>query len=200
MKHISLLILIILFPFIIGISLSKSDKAQKQSSNSSVVYPEHLAGAYTGGFGEETCRSCHFDYPLNPENGKLILSGIPEIYEGGKKYEIEIRVERENLRLAGFQLTSRFSDGSQAGIFEYDKADITTTPATGDSVNYLQHTASGTETQEKSIKTWTFHWVAPQKTSEKILFHIASNAANGDASEFGDFIYAKEAELFPSGK
>jgi len=199
-KHLSLLIFIILWPFVIGISLSKTEKVQKNTLPARFEYPEHLAGPYTGGFGEETCRSCHFDYPLNPEGGKLKLSGIPEIYESGKKYEIEVRVERESLGLAGFQLTSRFPEGTQAGTFEYDKVHITTTPETGDSVTYLQHAATGTEPQEKGIKIWTFHWIAPQKASGTVLFHIASNAANGDASEFGDWIYAKEVEILPAEK
>jgi len=200
-KHLPLLIPAVLFPFMIGIFISEPGKLSPPDSVfNSAAYPEHLVGPYTGGFGEETCRSCHFDFPVNPENGDLVLKGIPEVYEQEKNYTIEIRVKRNDLGLAGFQFTSRFPDGSQAGNFKYEKDHITVTPDISDSVVYLQHAPGGTEPQQKNTKIWTFDWQAPKDTLNPVLFHVVSNAANGDASEFGDWIYAKEVEISPSGK
>jgi O-antigen/teichoic acid export membrane protein len=50
-----------------------------------ISYPEHLIGAFTGGIGEEICRSCNFDYDLNPDGGPLKITGIPK---KGKMVEI----------------------------------------------------------------------------------------------------------------
>lgn len=82
-----------------------------------VKYPEHLAGPFTGGFGEQSCHSCHFDYDLNMPDGVLELTGLPNTIEPGKIYELEVLIRRPDLGAAGFQLTSRFEDGSQAGSF-----------------------------------------------------------------------------------
>lgn len=100
---------------LLGLFLTANHKITQPQT---AVYPEHLPGAFTGGFGEESCHSCHFDYALNPESGSLSVEGIPSIFEAGKTYSFTISVEREKLGQAGFQISSRFDDGSQAGFFD----------------------------------------------------------------------------------
>lgn len=154
-------------------------------------YPEELPSAYTGGFGEESCHSCHFDYPLNPEEGSLSVSGIPNRYEPGKNYQITVSVEREALERAGFQLSSRFTDGSQAGSFKGDTTRIQLTDVES-TIQYIQHTTQSSKVASQTTAQWNMEWTAPDSAVGEIVFNIAANAGNGDVSSFGDYIYLRE--------
>lgn len=171
-----------------------SDELPKEISTS--VYPEHLTGAFTGGFGEQTCRNCHFDYDLNPEGGALSVSGIPRNVKAGEAVAITITVKREELGRAGFQLTARYEDGSQAGHFDIaDNKRLMFTGVGPDSLQYVQHSKTGSRIGEKGKGRWTVRWIAPREVGGTIIFNVVANAANGDQSEFGDFIYAKEIRV-----
>lgn len=170
-------------------------EAEKALTGKEIVYPEHLTGAFTGGFGEETCRSCHFDYELNPEGGTLSISRISNKIWAGKTIEIKIMVERKELGAAGFQLSARYEDGSQAGRFMIEGNErIMFSNSVPDSLQYVQHSAEGTKPSDKNKNSWIVQWQAPEKAQRNVIFNIASNAANGDQSEFGDFIFRKKVE------
>lgn len=161
-----------------------------------IFYPEHLTGTFTGGFGEETCRSCHFDYELNPDGGGMSVDGIHENISAGETVEIQVTVERGELGTAGFQLSARNEDGSQAGRFEIEGNDrIMFSNAVPDSLQYVQHTNDGTTPSQENTNSWSIKWEAPESPEGPIIFNIAANAANGDQSEFGDFIYAEELRV-----
>jgi len=196
MKHTFFIGLITLLPFIVGKAVI-TNKADMNLENEELIttYPEHIAGAYTGGFGEESCHSCHFDYDLNHPEGELFFSGLEDEYEAGRKYTINLTVKRKDLSRAGFQMTARFNDGSQAGSFTLTEK-LTTTPNIKNTVTYLQH-AIGEVEAEGGEKNWQIEWTAPDQNSGRIIFNIAANAANGDASEFGDWIYLKEVKIEP---
>jgi len=155
------------------------------------AYPEELPGTFTGGFGEDTCHSCHFDYPLNPDEGSLSLEEIPEKYEPGKLYTFSIELSREKLGQAGFQLSSRFKNGDQAGSFEANSERLQFT-GTENTIQYLQHSLKGSKLNNQSSHRWQVTWKAPLTNQGSIIFNIAANAGNGDASAFGDFIFAEE--------
>jgi hypothetical protein len=168
-------------------------EAEKALLEKEITYPEHLTGTFTGGFGEETCRSCHFDYDLNPDGGSLSVSGIPEKVSAGETIEIQIKVEREELGAAGFQLSVRFEDGSQAGRFMIAENErVIFSDSVPDSLQYVQHSSEGTQPSEENKNGWTVRWQTPKSAQGSVIFNIAANAANRDQSEFGDFIYAKE--------
>lgn len=188
---------IILFPTItlaLGLLLRPIDSVQGNSVNR---YPEHLTGAFTGGFGEETCRSCHFDYPLNYKEGTLQVEGFPGSYERGQSYTIRIHVKRPDLAKAGFQLSARFSDGRQAGTLSPQSDRTQFTETTPDSIQYLQHSAKGTELNGETSSEWQLKWIAPQKLGI-VYINLAANASNGDASEFGDYILTDSLTISPA--
>lgn len=159
----------------------------------SPVYPETLPGAFTGGFGEETCHSCHFDYPLNPGIGSLAVEGVPGQYRPGKRYTFTIILKRKELGRAGFQLSSRFTDGSQAGEFSNNSERLRFTKALR-TVRYLQHSSEGS-TVNGNRAQWEVQWTAPSPGGGKIIINMAANAGNGDASAFGDYIYVREFRI-----
>ncbi len=190
MKSYLKLLPVVILPFFVGIIMPVQKPAVIE--NNADFNPDHLDGAFTGGFGEQTCHSCHFDYDLNMEGGSLTAEGIPETYQPGKEYQITVTVESEQLEIGGFQMTSRFEDGSQAGKFDWEEDRLTFTLSVTDEIQYIQHSRDGTEPTGEREVAWTFSWQAPDEESEKVIFNIAANAGNYDDSSFGDWIYVKE--------
>lgn len=179
------------------VGIHEEPKLKSSKGISEKIYPEHLTGTFTGGFGEETCRSCHFDYDLNPDGGTLSVSGIPQKITEGEIVDIQITVEREELGRAGFQLSARYKSGKQAGQFKINNDRIMLSKSVPDSLEYVQHSTTGTEVVDQGKGRWTISWQAPDELSEPIIFNIAANAANGDQSEFGDFIYVRDLKIHP---
>jgi len=151
-------------------------------------YADGPPPGHTGGFGEPTCRACHFDAPLNDAGGRLTLEGIPRDYAPGHTYRLRITVTHPGLAAGGFQLSARFRDGAQAGAFTVDPALMRVRRADSSGVVYASHTKTGTRPVAPDTARWTLAWHAPAR-GDTILFHLAANAANGDDSEFGDFIF-----------
>lgn len=187
------LILLPAISLILGLTMA-SDPPEIEPN--STAYPEHLTGAFTGGFGEETCRNCHFDYDLNPDGGELKVSGLESNFKPGDTVEITLEVSREELGKAGFQLSARFADGQQAGTFILDdNSRVMFTSSAPDSIQYVQHSAEGVEPIGNGMNKWAIQWKPPDQKPSPIIFNIAANAGNGDQSEFGDFIYAEEIKV-----
>lgn len=152
------------------------------------AYPDVPLVAHTGGFGEPTCHTCHFDSPLNPAGGGLEVEGWPDKAEAGQQYEIAVRVRHEELARGGFQLAVRSRDGRQAGKLKAADERAAVTPSDA-GIAYAHHTLQGTSPAGDSGARWVIVWTAPAEQGDVVL-HVAANAANGDRSEFGDFIYA----------
>jgi hypothetical protein len=191
MKATFKLLGIIIFPFIIGLSIPDAELPEWPELAID-INPGHLDGAFTGGFGEQTCHSCHFDYELNMEGGSLSLQGVPDTYDPGSSYELIVVLKSEILEVGGFQLTTRFEDGRQAGAFSWEGDRLTYTPAVTDSIKYLQHSAEGTAPVQNRKTSWTFTWSAPEAPAGDVIINIAANSGNDDDSAFGDWIYVKE--------
>jgi hypothetical protein len=181
---------LILFPFVIGIGMPESEKDIVPFDAD--FNPEHLDGPFTGGFGELTCHSCHFDYDLNMYGGSLTVDGLPDNYQPGNSYNLTVTVESSHLENGGFQMTARFEDGSQAGSFNWDGDHLMYTPKISEEVKYLQHTRQSTSPTEDREVSWNFVWTAPKSATGSIIFNIAANAGNNDDSSFGDWIYVDE--------
>ncbi len=191
------LILLPFFTLIAGVVFGPNQPSESSRPDIN-SYPEHLTGAFTGGFGEETCRSCHFDYDLNPDGGSLSVAGIPKTIDTGQSLTITITVNRKELGKAGFQLSARYPDGRQAGHFDIKNNDrIMETKSISDSLQLVQHAGTGTDPTGPEKTHWQITWKAPDTIADTIIFNIAANAANGDQSEFGDYIYAEEINVIP---
>lgn len=161
-------------------------------------YPIQLTGAFTGGFGEESCHSCHFDHPLNDGEATIRLQGLPGNYRSGQSYPITVSLRREGLSRGGFQLSARRPDSTQAGRFTLDSPRLQFTKSL-ENARYVQHTEEGTRPEEEGAIRWELEWTAPDAGGE-VIFHLAANAGNGDESSFGDHIYTLSRRLEPAGK
>ena len=155
--------------------------------------------AHTGGFGEPTCRECHFDGDLNDPAGSLAIDGVPPRYEPGKRYRLTLTVRHPELKLAGFELASRFATGADSGkqagtlVETDDRAGVTADDATH--IQYAHHLRSGTTPLTEGVGRWTIEWVAPTTGSAPIVFHAAANAANDNDSPLGDYIFARSVTV-----
>ena len=162
------------------------------------VFKDGPPPAYTGGFGEPTCRHCHADAPLNEPGGTLTIGGLPDPYEPGRTYDLAVMLRRAGMLRAGFQLTARFATGERAGkqagtLAPADqRSKVVRDSATG--VLYIEHTFAGTPAAGDSTRC-ILRWTAPASPRGPVAFHVAANAANDDDSAFGDFIYARAAEV-----
>lgn len=152
----------------------------------STRYPENTPLGHTGGFDEPTCLACHFDGELNAPGGSLTIAGVDEKLVAGQSYEISVTLQRKEMAKSGIQLSVRHPDGGQAGQLRSSNAALRVDTLAG--VQYARHSLAGTVPLNGDSTVWHLTWTAPRDQSEAI-FHVAANAANGDVSEFGDFIY-----------
>lgn len=162
------------------------------------VYRDGPPPGHTGGFGEPVCNECHFGSPLNDATGTLAIEA-PSVYQPGQAYRLVVRLEQPVMEAAGFQLAVRFADGersgSQAGgIGPADDRTAVTVDTTG--VVYSHHTVTGAALTAPGTARWVLDWVAPLAESP-VIVHAAANAANDDASEFGDLVYTASRRIRP---
>lgn len=139
-----------------------------------------------------TCHECHWDNPLNETPDQLTLTGIPPTYTPRQQYLITVALGHPGMSLAGFQLASRFETGENAGVNAGDlrSTDQLTETVRGEDnrITYVQHTKAGAVVLTPGTAQWTFEWTAPN-AGGLVVFHVAGNASNADASPLGDFIY-----------
>lgn len=145
----------------------------------------------SGGFGDETCHMCHNDNMLNDPAGTFRVVGLPESYRAGETYRVTIRLKRNGLLAAGFQISARGSDGKQAGTWKtLDDATQQAASREIDGLEFVQQTLGGSTFDGEAV--WEMDWTAP--ASGDIRFYAAANASNDDASPLGDYIYTSEME------
>jgi hypothetical protein len=157
----------------------------------------------TGGFGEQSCRVCHLDNPLNAPGGSLTISGIPPVYTPGRAYNVTVTINRSGLRRGGFEIAARFASGThkgqQAGAWRPLDARVQLIPSQVDaSVIFVQHNLAGSTAAARGANTWTIEWTAPAAPGGAVQFNAAGNAANNDDSPLGDYIYVQEARSAPA--
>ncbi|MXY25057.1 MAG: hypothetical protein F4Y45_11115 [Acidobacteria bacterium] len=171
---------------------------------SEAIYLEGPPPEHAGGFGGDTCHTCHFENDLDAPGGSLTLNGVPDTFDPSATYRITVTLERPGMERAGFQLAARVGEGDggggAAGVLQALGEDERVQVVLGaDGVTYAQHTEPGTALTLPDAALWTVEW-SPPPTGDAIsvVFHVAANAANDDASEFGDFIYTASATTRPA--
>ena len=156
-------------------------------------YAEHPPLRHTGGFGEPTCHACHFGGDVNGGEGTLSVEGLPGSVRPGHSYRITVTLTAE-MKRSGFMLSIRHPDGAQAGrLVPLDTARVAVATPDSSAVEYAHHTLAGTSLPKPNRASWTVRWTAPPAGDSAVL-HVAVNAANDDASEFGDDVYAATAQ------
>ena len=143
--------------------------------------------AHTGGFGEPTCRECHFDGSAQP-TGTLSLGGVPQRYAPGAAYRLEVIIGDSTARSGGFQLAARVAAGPHAGTQAGTLCALDTRVAVGtDGESDVQYASHAGAAGADSLR-WQLEWRAPSEDVGSVIFHVAANSANDDDSMLGDVI------------
>ncbi len=151
----------------------------------------------TGAPNEGTCMmaGCHAENALNTADGSLMLT-VPDTYIPNEVYTIVVNLSRAGQSKWGFEMTALDADGARAGAFTADDAANTGLTAANDK-QYIHHTTAGTAAGTNDTHSWEFEWTAPDADIGPITFYAAGNAANGDFTPGGDYIYTAQAESTP---
>jgi hypothetical protein len=159
------------------------------------AYAEGAPPGFSGGFKEDSCHACHFHAEVNAPGGRVTIEGVPERFADGERYTLIVTLTRTGMKRAGFQLAARFKDsGAQAG---------TLAPGSGErervaverqgGVQYAGHKQAGSSVGGADAARWTIEWTAP-KRGGPVMFHVSANAADGNDSADGDFVYTDSRE------
>jgi hypothetical protein len=158
------------------------------------AYRDAPPPGFSSGFGEPSCHACHFSREPNQAPGGLALRGVPERYAPGATYPITVILTRPGMSAAGFQLTARFTDGArQAGSLAPAPSDSSRVAITiSYDIAYAHQLRAGSAPAGRDSASWTLLWTAPAAAGA-VSFHAAANAADGDDTVDGDFVYTTSA-------
>ena len=162
------------------------------------AYAEGAPPGFSGGFKEESCHACHFHAEPNTPPGRLMIEGVPARFEPGHRYVLTITLMRDDMKRAGFQLAARFRDsGAQAGTLAVgpDDGERIKLETTG-GVEFAGQSKRGSDIAPAGVTRWSIEWIAPA-AGGPVIFHAAANAADGNESADGDYIYTTTAETAP---
>src|SRR5215831_3924585 len=158
--------------------------------------PEMPAG-YTGAPGElGDCTSCHDSFGVaNVGAGRVTIGSDPGVYQPGQSYTLTVTVQDPKGHRWGFEMTAIDNSGAPAGTFS--PLDSNTLTLSGGPAlmgrQYIQHTDEGTFLGTTVGHTWQMRWTAPSSDIGTVRFFAAGNAANGDCTNQGDYIYTTTA-------
>ena len=162
-------------------------------------YADGAPPGFSGGFKEDSCHACHFHAEPNSGGGRLTVEGVPATFAAGERYTLTVTLTRSGMKRAGFQLAARFAEGgAQAGSLApgpEEKERIAVETAAG--VQYAGHKLAGSTVSAGDAMRWTIEWTAPAR-SGAVIFHVAANAADGNESVDGDFIYTAMRDASPA--
>ena len=161
-------------------------------------YAEGAPPGFSGGFKEDSCHACHFHEPLNSGPGRVTIDGAPAAFVAGQRYALTITLTRTGMKRGGFQLAARFkSDGARAGTLAPAAVDAQRVGIENLSgLQYAGQKAEGSSVGAEDTIRWAIEWVAPER-GDAVVFHLAANAADGNGSADGDFIYTTSVESRP---
>lgn len=161
-------------------------------------YADGAPVGFSGGFGEPSCHACHFHAELNSGLGRVTIAGVPNRFRPGERYALTITLTRTDMKLGGFQLTTRFKDGGgQAGAVALDPRDqerMRIDLRRG--VQYVSQRRQGMSLASANTAVWKLFWTAPPSGGPVVL-HVTANAADGDDTAEGDYVHTVAVESGP---
>lgn len=171
---------------------------------------------HTGCFSDSsTCIECHSDHSIDTGDGSLTIDSQPldsgstlfdEGYVLEHPYTMMVTIEQIGQIRWGFEMIARFeANGEQAGHFEIGDDRYTTLQViTSRGWEYIGHSEQGTRypTPDGPV-SFIFKWTAPKfedipPDNPKIVFCAVGNAANGDFTPGGDWIYSASRNILPN--
>lgn len=156
----------------------------------------------TGAPGEPTCAvsGCHSTNGVNTGSGTLSLAGLPANYAPNQEIDLTVTLAQSNRVLYGFSLTALNASGDPVGeliVTEVTRTQRSTENITGAIREYISHTFEGITPNAQNQNSWRLRWKAPAQSAGQVTFYVAGNAANGNGTTGGDFIYTTSAVTRP---
>ncbi|MBD3218057.1 MAG: hypothetical protein GF310_07250 [candidate division Zixibacteria bacterium] len=144
----------------------------------------------TGAPGEGLCSDCHAN--SSGGDGSLSLSGAPSEYAFDQTYTLTVTIEDPEQQRWGFELTASDPFNDAAGEFTItDGINTQLSDNSSPMKDYVKQTLDGTFFGSvDGPVSWSFDWRAPSTDVGEITFYLAGNAANGDFTSVGDFVYS----------
>jgi hypothetical protein len=146
----------------------------------------------TGAPGETNCTACHTGTAQDgtQENVFTILSGANVItdYTPGATYNVTLAMSSNPAR-KGFSATALDGSNNMAGTFTAQVAGGTAVGSQGGRM-YATHTTTSSQSSNNVIWIWT--WTAPATNVGPVTFYVASNRANNNGQDSGDFIFLSQ--------
>lgn len=156
---------------------------------------------FTGAPGEQTCNTsgCHVGSAINSMGGTLEISS-PDLvnfeYVPGQTYTISVTVGQAGRSLFGLCFEALKANGDNAGTLVAGAGTyIGTKMVSGFNRKSVTHNLNGGASADSH--TFTFTWEAPMSNEGDITFYCTGNAANGNNSTSGDFIYSTSQVVSP---
>ncbi|MEO1805303.1 MAG: choice-of-anchor V domain-containing protein [Bacteroidota bacterium] len=142
--------------------------------------------------GESSCGGCHSGN-VNTGSGSNQLS-LPADYIPDSTYTLSFTLNDNTFPSGknGFTITALDGNNLKAGDFGVitsGNTAVLTGSVGGQTRQYVGHRNASTN------QTWNFTWKAPATNVGDITFYIVGNAANGNGSTSGDFIYESNQTL-----
>ncbi|MGH9838998.1 MAG: choice-of-anchor V domain-containing protein [Blastocatellia bacterium] len=147
---------------------------------------------------ELTCQGCHSSFVLNSGPGTLTVTGLPTSYMLGQEVTVTVTINQADRMRFGFEATVLDDLGRRAGDLTVTEAERTRiVDGTGAYVGrqYVQHIAGGIMPNGTNQNSWTFRWKAPATNVGRVTVYVASNAANGNGNNSGDYIYITNTSI-----
>lgn len=110
-----------------------------------------------------------------------MLTGLPEYVVAGEVYEMTLRFDAGAAPDAGFLLSA------SAGAFEAIDAFVDAKDS--------EIRSAAPASPSNGVASWSFVWRAGDDAADIINFRAAANAANDDASPFGDEVHFRKFEV-----
>lgn len=145
---------------------------------------------FTGSPGESTCNSggCHNSFGLNSGPGSITIThDIPaEGYTPGTVYNITVTVAQQGVSLFGVGFEALTSGNVNAGTLTATNSSVQIKTAANGRKNIVHTLGGGASANSKAFQ---FTWTAPAAGTGNVTFYGIGNAANGNNSTSGDYIY-----------
>jgi len=137
----------------------------------------------TGAPNENTCNQsgCHTGTAVNGGSGTFAVSGLPnDGYVPGSTHTISFAFSNTSRTRFGFEAVALTDDGTSIGTFATPSG---TRSLSGGGRTYIA------QSSPSSSGIWNVDWTAPAADVGRVTIYTAGNAANGNGTSSGDWIY-----------
>jgi len=161
-------------------------------SNSSGSQPLFNGSPVTLEEGGALCTACHFSFAPNEGTGSVTIDA-PSTFMPGETITFTVTVDNTTPPVGtpkqGFQVSVE-DDAAVEHAGTLVIVDDENTRFSSGEQQYVTHTTAG-----NAQTTWTLGWTAPVDAPESVTIYAAGNAANGNFSPTGDYIYTTSATI-----